>query len=469
MFNIQTMDILKIFLIAFASQFCYAQNTAIKMDLIGVWKDSSIIGTAQYDNAYNACWGLYVNGKEYGVIGSTVGTHIIDFNQTPPKEIFRIKGKEQGNHIVHREYYDYKCHLYMVCGEGRNNTLQVLDYSDLPNSINLVYDSNEFMITCHDIFIDQVKGYLYTTSEYSNKGFSPLGVYDINIPSRPKLIARYGNFESYRVGHVHAGSAKNDTVIIHNGYDGFAILDFKDKNAPKLLYENNSFNNRGYNHSGWFHPDGRHYCFTDENHGYSVKILDMNTISNSKIIKEFKIKPDISIAHNPYYSCDYLYLSYYYNGLQVFDTKDPTNPILTHYYPTSKVPNTDNTYMGAWDAYPYLPSGNILVSDMQDGLFLIKGIEKPCNTITDCAPITDIQNQEQHIPVINQESNKIILSNLESINSVEVYSSTGNCILKIKPNNKIEIPNLTAGIYIIKFATTKNQSIVKKIMVTQTI
>ena len=106
---------------------------------------------------------------------------------------------------------------------------------------------------------------------------------------------------------------------------------------------------------------------------------------------------------------------------------------------------------------------------MQDGLFLIKGIEKPCNTITDCAPITDIQNQEQHIPVINQESNKIILSNLESINSVEVYSSTGNCILKIKQNNKIEIPNLTAGIYIIKFATTKNKSIVKKIMVTQTI
>ena len=196
MFNIQTMVILKIFLLVVASQFCYAQNTAIKMDLIGVWKDSSIIGTAQYDNAYNACWGLYVNGKEYGVIGSTVGTHIIDFNQTPPKEIFRIKGKEQGNHIVHREYYDY---------------------SDLPNSINLVYDSNEFMITCHDIFIDQVKGYLYTTSEYSNKGFSPLGVYDINIPSRPKLLARYGNFESYRVGHVHAGSAKNDTVIIHNG------------------------------------------------------------------------------------------------------------------------------------------------------------------------------------------------------------------------------------------------------------
>lgn len=57
-------------------------------------------------------------------------------------------------------------------------------------------------------FIDQQKGILYTTSEYSKSGFAPLGVYDINDPSNPKLLGRFSKFENYRVGHVHAGSAK---------------------------------------------------------------------------------------------------------------------------------------------------------------------------------------------------------------------------------------------------------------------
>jgi hypothetical protein len=34
-------------------------------------------------------------------------------------------------------------------------------------------------------------------------------------------------------------------------------------------------------------------------------------------------------------------------------------------------PYPSPAYQGAWGAYPYLPSGNILVSDMQNGLFVL--------------------------------------------------------------------------------------------------
>ena len=37
------------------------------------------------------------------------------------------------------------------------------------------------------------------------------------------------------------------------------------------------------------------------------------------------------------------------------------------------------SFEGAWGVYPHLPSGNILVSDMQEGLFVIEAIDSGCD------------------------------------------------------------------------------------------
>ena len=78
-----------------------------------------------------------------------------------------------------------------------------------------------------------------------------------------------------------------------------------------------------------------------------------------------------SIPHNLLVRDDRLYVSYYYDGLQVFDLADPLNPSRIGYFPTSNRPH-NNSYEGAWGVYPFLPSGNILVSDMQEGLFVVE-------------------------------------------------------------------------------------------------
>lgn len=447
------------FALAILHIFTSLHSQAIKMDLLGVWRDSSIIGTSAYNNSFNACWGLLVGGKEYGVIGSTQGTHIIDFNQTPPKELFRFNGRERGRNIVHREYYEYKCHLYVVCDEGVKSTLQIIDYSDLPLKATLVYDTNDILANSHDIFVDQEKGFLYASIARTSKFNSIVSVYDIKDPSHPKLIASYKSFDSFKPSHVHAGSAKNDTVIMHCGNEGFVVLDMTDKQKPKILqsFGPGEYPSSGYNHSGWFHPHGRYYCMADETHGFPMKIMDLQSLTNIKFIKEVKAGPNISIAHNPYYTCDYLYVSYYYDGLQVFDSKDPTNPRLAYYYPTSKIPNTDNNYMGAWDAFPFLPSGNILVSDMQDGLFLIKGIEKPCNPIHDCAKInTDISNDKnKKLCQIKLSNDLIYLSTSVSItnyNIIDIYGKIvdSNSLNPMDNNHIISLSNITSGFYILE-------------------
>ena len=79
-----------------------------------------------------------------------------------------------------------------------------------------------------------------------------------------------------------------------------------------------------------------------------------------------------SIAHSPYIvGNDFVVLSYYDDGLQIFKIDDPNNPVQVGYWDTDP---DGQTYQGdgAWGAYPYLPSGNLIASDIQNGLFVVR-------------------------------------------------------------------------------------------------
>ena len=66
-----------------------------------------------------------------------------------------------------------------------------------------------------------------------------------------------------------------------------------------------------------------------------------------------------------------MYTAHYHDGVYIHDISDPNNPILVAFYDTFD-PTHYNSYMGAWGVYPFLPSGNILVSDMQTGLYVFE-------------------------------------------------------------------------------------------------
>jgi hypothetical protein len=68
---------------------------------------------------------------------------------------------------------------------------------------------------------------------------------------------------------------------------------------------------------------------------------------------------------------NYAHISYYEDGYVVLDISDPTNPVQVAQYDTDPTPSTGN-YKGAWGCYPYLPSGHVLISDMQTGLYVLQ-------------------------------------------------------------------------------------------------
>ncbi len=353
--------------------YVWAQDAPMNMEQLFHWEDRNLVGSNAYNNTYNEIWGYARDGREYAIIGSTAGTHIFDVTDPANStEVTMIPGAYTGGGVIHRDYHDYNDYLYMVCDEGNGiSTLQIADLSKLPAEAPVVYDSDELFSTSHNIFIDTTSANLFVCAlGKSDFTRAHLEVYTLAVdPIKPIFIKQF-NFEST----VHDIYVRNDTAFANIGSRGLVMLDFSDNRNPVELgriTEYSSFG-QGYNHSGWMTDDGKHYFFADETHGLDIKVVDISDMSDAKIVAMMGSDVDEqSIAHNLIYRDGYLFVSYYHDGLQVFDVHDPLNPVKVASFDTY-APDDHVSYRGAWGVYPHLPSGNILVSDMQTGLYVLK-------------------------------------------------------------------------------------------------
>ena len=77
--------------------------------------------------------------------------------------------------------------------------------------------------------------------------------------------------------------------------------------------------------------------------------------------------------HNGYMRGSYYYVSHYRRGVVVYDAANPNQLVEVAHFdnyvtPSTNIAGTD----GAWGVYPFLPSGNLLVSDIENGLFVLR-------------------------------------------------------------------------------------------------
>ena len=422
----------------------FAQGSS-NVSLVYHWNDTALLSSWAHNNRYNEIWGLAEGGREYAVIGSTMGTHIFDI--TDPANVDTsvfIPGAATGLSIVHRDFHDYNGYLYIVCDEDSQltlSTLQIVDLSFLPDSAPVVYSSNALFRNSHNIFIDSATARLYAC------GVRPSGnrleIYSLADPVNPVLI------EAYDKGR-HDVYVRNDTAYLNDGNQGFFVVDFETPGNPISLGSLTSYIDSGYNHSGWLSDDGSVYALADENFGHSIKLLDVSDLSNMSVLSTISsgIAP-LSIPHNLIIKGSILYASYYNDGLYIFNIADPLNPVTTGYYDTSTEPHLDGKYRGAWGVYPLLPSGLILVSDMQNGLFVFDGsaataIEISTEESESLTKIYPNPFQESLSIHINSEWNRSV--------SIAIYNELGQLIASydhavVGDEVVIDTQYLPAGIY----------------------
>ncbi len=329
---------------------------------------------SNYDggDTYNDIWG-YVddNGREYAILGSTGKISIIDV--TDPYNTVLINEFSPGMTSTWRDMKSYGNYVY-GCSEAYGEGLTIIDMSNLPTSANLVTVSNSYWQSSHNIYIDEVHGRLYTAGAKNLNGHVNMMVFDLTAnPADPTLMA---NVNLVNGGYVHDVYVRDHIAYCSHGYNGYAVYDLTDPNNPIPM---SSIATSGYNHSSWVTADGVHTFVAEEvPRGMPLLVMDLTNVASNdiEVVHDFKdplLGPTHmdNTPHNPFIVGDYLYLSYYEDGIVVFDIRDPLNPVRVAHYDTSN--NTDyNGYYNVWGCYPFLPSGKILGSDRSTGLYVLE-------------------------------------------------------------------------------------------------
>lgn len=333
------------------------------VSLYASWSNPEL-PTNGFDGSYSDVEGLAVEGREYAIVGSTMGTHIVDVTDTlSAQEVHFLAGAAAGSYITHRDYHIHGTLLYAVCDQGAS-TLQIWDLAPLPGMPTLLYDDDEFVSQAHNVFVDDATLTLYLASPSGFGWSSPLVALDVSNPAEPALLADLSQW----IGGCHDLFALNDTVWI-NGNGGVRVLDMNPD--PHLIGMLNDYPFQGGNHSGWWVPERDIYVFADETHGSPLKVVDCSDMSDLQVVGLLSSGTDEdAIPHNLMIREDLVFVSYYHDGLQVFDIQDPSNPVKVAWYDTFE-PDHHIGYAGAWGVHSALPSGRVLISDVQSGLFVL--------------------------------------------------------------------------------------------------
>lgn len=416
----------------------FAQES-LNIDSLFNWQDATITPSAAHNNRYNEIWGYAKNGKEYAIIGSSKGTHIFDVTVPAMSEqVEFIEGKVTGSSVVHRDFHDFDDYLYMVSDEG-NASLQIADLRFLPDSAPVVYDSGALFPRAHNIFIDSSSARMYVCG-----GPLQFAVLSLADPTSPTMLLNCPIDVPFwgSIGYIHDAYVRGDTAYLNAGTNGLFVVDFHDINDPVMIGSMDVYPQSGYNHSGWLMADQPYYALADETFGKDVKIVDVSDMADLHVVDTITSGVDEnSIPHNLIYKGDLLFISYYFDGVYIFDCSDPTQPQLAGFYDTSTEPHVNGLYRGCWGVYPFLPSGHILASDMQTGLWvfssdLVAGISELAQKPT----ITVYPNPVEGILHLGKNYSNV---------TYRISDMAGRDVMNGQSFGTIDVSTLGTGVYVV--------------------
>ncbi len=320
------------------------------------------LGKLSYSDELSDIWG-YVDeaGNEYALVGTYGGLSVVDVTDpASPEEVYFGSGVSS----IWRDIKTWGDYAY-VSTEGGGGIF-IVDLSPLPdgNITNTTYYSGSTypFSTVHNLYIDE-NGKLYIFG--SNNGSGGAIICDLNeSPMNPTELGRFNNY------YFHDGMAKDN--ILYGGaiYQGFfAAVDVSDPANPVVL--GTAGTPGSFTHNAWVSDDGNYVFTTDEVSSGYVAAYDISDMDNIVQLDKVQSNPGSGvIPHNTHFMNDFVITSYYKDGVVIHDVSRPGNIIEVANYDTS--PNySGNGYAGCWGVYPFLPSGNIIASDIEEGLYIL--------------------------------------------------------------------------------------------------
>ena len=363
----------------------------------------------------NDCWGWTDNltGKEYAIMGVNNGTIFVDISD--PLNPFYI-GKLPTATIDSswRDLKVYNDHVFIV-SEAEGHGLQIFDLSKLRDVQSRQIFSADYLYTgyghAHNIGINEKTGYAYTAG--SGRSNSPVGIHALNIknPKNPKLELTYSD-----IGYSHDVQVEiyngpdidylGQEIYIGSNENKVVLVDVTDKKNPKIISA--FYYDHQYTHQSWLTTDHKYLLMGDEldelDSSYQslinktrTIIIDLTDLDNPIRHFDYYSETD-AIDHNGYVVGSKFYLASYTAGLRVLDISNINEKQIKeigffdthndgHNHGVFKIttnkeqdPGGDHSgkkgnieaFNGAWSVYPFFNSENIVISDINSGLFIVK-------------------------------------------------------------------------------------------------
>jgi len=337
----------------------------------------------------NDSWGWTdaTTNKEYAIIGLNNGTAFVDITNTEAP-IYLGKLPTATVNSSWRDIKVYKDHAFIV-SEASNHGMQVFDLiklrtatSNLP--ITFVADTHFTGFgSAHNMVINEQSGYAYPVGT-SRSGTYKGGPLFINI-SDPKNPVSEGGWGMDNYSHdaqvvTYSGPDTDYTgkeLFIGSNENEVVIVDVTDKANPQNISKI-SFTNAKYIHQGWLTENQAYFLIGDEldERGAGTQtqtiVLDVSDL-DAPTQKFIYSGPTNAIDHNGYVKGNTFYLANYTAGVRFIDISTIGSSTMTEvgYFDTFPS-NDDADFDGVWSVYPYFSSGNIVISDLSGGLFIVK-------------------------------------------------------------------------------------------------
>ncbi len=337
--------------------------------------------------------------REYALVGYNIGTAVFDVTTAEnPREVGFVDGQSS-------TWRDIKVHQYFNALEGRWNAyayvttdlstdgLFVIDLTDLPQRISRVTYASDFF-AAHNVFAantDYGTGLSLTGDAPNlviagaNRGGGSPRLYSLQNPASPSFVAQPGAGDyTHDAAYMIIRDSRKDTQCV-NAVDYCEVLfDFNESTidiwditdpANAVRLSRTPYSNSAYTHSGWPSEDGMYLFVHDE--------LDEQQFGLQTTLRTFSLAdlrsptaesvwrgPTRAIDHNGFVRGNRYYMSNYSRGLTILDITDPT--LVAPIGRLDTYPFSDSAgFVGAWGAYPYFHSGNVAVSDMSSGFYMV--------------------------------------------------------------------------------------------------
>jgi len=324
----------------------------------------------------NDCWGYVApSGREYALLGLSNGTAVFDVTVPAATTIVDVV---PGPESFLRDVKTYGDHAYIVSEGGGG--IQIVDLSAVDAGIVTLVGSidDSSPSTTHNVAIDEASGFLYRCGG----GDRGLRIYDLAVPAAPVLVGSWDDryVHDAQVVVLESGPfAGRQVAFACTGFNegftntGITVLDVTDKGSVVVL-DQTEYPDAVYSHQAWLSED-RQWLFhgdeLDEPHlgvPTTTRVFDVSDPSNVTLAATFQSTSPAG-GHNMYVDGSRLYQANFRSGLRVLDVSDPTSPVETAWFDTW--PDDDASALnGLWSCWPFFPSGTVIGSDIERGLFV---------------------------------------------------------------------------------------------------